>query len=165
MRKREWIIIFMSVGLSLFATSILGYYRQPEHSRVIRVTKLELIDEKGDIRGSFESVRKRDGSTEPEIVLKDKEGLTAVTLFLNERGEATLSFNSNQSATFREGIVQVGYLRFEDTSASEDPLGSWGLRTINNKKSVTSIGLKNDGTPIGVSSLAGGAFINHAFDK
>jgi hypothetical protein len=83
-------------------------------------------------------------------VLRDDQGLDAVVLHLNPRGEGTLYFNSSR---IREGVVSLGYLQFDDSTAPEDPLGGWGLKVQDSETNITSMGLKNSGKPLGLSTL------------
>jgi len=151
------IIVVLSVGLSVLATLALDRSMKRKAGDTIRAKRIELIDETGRVRGTLKFGIPTHGSPEPEFVLFDDLGQEAVGLTLSEQGEGTLYFNSNSPSDFREGIVSLGFLDLSDTPPPDKSFSAWGL-SVNSQRAITSLGLKNSGQPLGLSTLPGGTF-------
>jgi hypothetical protein len=153
---RSAVTVVLSVVLSVAATLVVDRPIKRAASDTIRAKKIELIDNEGKVRGAFKLGVWAEGRAEPMIVFIDDHGNESVNLQLNTRGEGTLYFNSHKSTNFRDGIVRVGYLQFDDSGATEDPLGAWGIVVEDSKRTATSMGLKSSGAPLGLSVASGG---------
>jgi hypothetical protein len=159
MWMRNGVTVVLSVVLSVLATLMVARRNRSEAIELVRARRIELVDEKGNVRGAFKLGvwAGAEGKEVPSIVLLDDDGNVAVDLLLNPRGEGTLYFNSHSAKNFREGIISLGYLQFDDSGAAQDPSGAWGLRVENNRRSTTGMGIRNSGEPLGLSALPGGA--------
>lgn len=149
---RNALTIVLSITLSVLATLFVDRHQRHQPSDVVRAKKIELVDDAGRVRGEFKLVLASLGREEPSLELLDDQGLQAVVLQLNHRGEGTLYFNSSR---IREGIVSLGYLQFDDMIGPEDPMGGWGLKVQESETNITRMGLSNSGKPLGLSAPPG----------
>ena len=131
MWKQYAATVILAMATSVVVTLVVERPVKGKAGDTLRAKKIELIDDNGKVRGALELTPWENGpkKMEPRLVLMDDQGNPSATLYLNMRGEGSLSFSSYQPENFREGILQVGYLQTDDSGALKDPLGAWGVQS------------------------------------
>ena len=154
MSLRSLSTVLLSVIISVCASLWLSLrWRQPGGSR-LQATGIDIVDGRHRVRCTIVMVE-GPGVQVPQIVLRDEKGQDSATLTLNERGEGTLFFSSQDL----EGKVGIGYLSGTDVvtgsgaeiTDEKNSNGSWGVRVLGQGPHSTGLGFRNDGTVIGPS--------------
>ena len=119
--------------------------RERRNADVLRAKRVELVDNSGRVRASLGMTDRSDQT--PALSLFDQNGREAVFLSVNERGYATMFFQSRQT----EGKVALGYLTGSDVvipAGEDDPLGAWGIRVRGKNLDTLSYGFMDRGTSL-----------------
>jgi hypothetical protein len=148
--KNTLVIWNVCVTLTLIVVVFLkgppfGKVRPEGFQKVIRTSRLELVDESGKVKAVFETDAAN--SSNPKLVFYNDAGREAAFLTVNPKGYATMYLQDKRI----DGRVSVGYLWGSDTPTppdEEDPLSSWGIRVQGTNGDQTNFGMLSNGRPI-----------------
>jgi len=139
----------VSIASSLGTNMYLAHYRVDKVGEVLRVKRIELIDNNENALAVFELKRARNGSLSPELVLRDSSGRDSIDMGVDENGNGVLGFASEQ---WNVGAVTLGHIAGPGDPVSQAPKvnskippGAWGLRMRSPQGEYMNIGFSNSG--------------------
>ena len=136
-----------SIGVNL----LMDRHNRPADSNVVQARRVELVDEAGRARAVF-GLFGYSGSHDvyPGMEMYGKDGLPALSMFVNRYDFGTLGFANNR---WHEGAVELGYLgtggdvdmgeKENERAAMQG--GRWGLQVRSPESNFTSVGFGSDG--------------------
>lgn len=140
--------IFLSVAFSLAASFAYIRHSLPPRSNIVRTAAIELVDEKGNVRGEFRLVKPPGGTPVPQLIMRDQAGRESIVMQVDARGDGDLSFASDH---WNEGAVILGHLGTVDdgtqatSNDKEDRTGAWGLQVRGQGLATTGVEFLNSG--------------------
>lgn len=151
MWKQNVFTVIVSVVLSVSATLLVERNLRPVLNDTVRVRKLELIDEHGEVRGLLEVQRIQGGEQQPQLILNNDKGEPAIALGLDPHSRGYLSFGAPE---YLGSVLTVGYLTLDDTVPHSPSFTGWGLTATSPKsRRSTVMGVSDAGGFLGLSTL------------
>ena len=150
------IVIFVAAVIGAIVSSLSTYsllmWTQNSRENVGRFSKIQIVDSKGKTRAFLGTIN-IGGQSVPQLIFSNENGQPVIALRIDERGNGSLFFNSNN----KEGRVSVGYLRGSDVvtpsgaqiTDAEDSTGAWGMQVLGPDHRSTSLGMFSNGHSFG----------------
>ena len=140
--------VVTSSAMSILVTLAFERNHLLHKSRVLRTTKLEIVDAAGRTRGTFGMYGTSDREV-PQLTLLDVRAGERLKMSTDRRGDAALEFASDR---WNEGAVVIGHLVTSDLDAGDegtDEWGNgWGLMVRGHGNALTRMGFLNSGQNI-----------------
>jgi hypothetical protein len=155
MTKQSLYTIVLSIVLSVVASTaanlLFDRQREPVLPEVLRAKRVELIDEQGRIRGTFELADQGHYGVTPRLIMRDADGRDSIYMGLDVRGDGGLAFANDY---WNGAAMVLGHLQNVDDGTEskskdvEDKSGAWGLQVRSKQNKFTGVGFMNSGRPI-----------------